>query len=138
MKTETGTGMVHSTPPLKSDLLASVLVVDADPHIRELAGHFLVEAGYQVDYALDGYDALDKARKSIPTVILLELIIPKLNGLALCRLLKTDEATRDIVIVVHSVLPPLSSAKVAGADAFLSKPVEKDLLLEAIFEAINP
>jgi CheY-like chemotaxis protein len=128
--------MHQSTQPLKSDSSAAVLIVDADPHIRELAGHFLSEAGYQVDYALDGYEALDKARRSLPNLILLELILPKLNGLALCRLLKTDPVTHGIVIMVHSVLPPLSSAKVAGADAFLSKPVEKTLLLDAVTRVI--
>jgi CheY-like chemotaxis protein len=129
--------MHQSIQPSKSEISAAVLIVDADPHIRELAGHFLSEAGYQVDYAVDGYDALDKARLSLPNLILLELILPKLNGIALCRLLKSDPVTKGIVIMVHSVLPPLSSAKVAGADAFLSKPVEKTLLLEAAFSAIN-
>ncbi len=114
-----------------------VLIVDADPHIRELAGHFLAEAGYQVDYALDGYEALDKAKTNRPKVILLELIIPKLNGLALCRLLKTDPITQEILIVVHSVLAPLNSAKIAGADAFLSKPVEKTLLLDALAKVVD-
>jgi CheY-like chemotaxis protein len=130
--------MADPSPGLTSTTPPTVLIVDADPHIRELAGHFLSEGGYQVDYALDGYEALDKAKQSRPDLILLELIIPKLNGLALCRLIKTDPVLNSIVIVIHSVLPPLSSAKVAGANAFLSKPVEKTLLLDAVFKAINP
>jgi CheY-like chemotaxis protein len=129
--------MRNSEQPLKS-ASAVVLIVDADPHIRELAGYFLSEGGYQVDYALDGYEALDKAKQSLPDVILLELIIPKLNGLALCRLLKSDPITKDIDIVIHSVLPSVSSARIAGADAFLSKPVEKTRLLDAVFNVLNP
>lgn len=116
---------------------ATILIVDADPHIRELAGYFLTEAGYAVEFALDGYEALDKAKNAHPCVILLELIIPKLNGLALCRLLKSDPHTKDVKIVIHSVLPPLKSAKVAGADWFLSKPVERTLLLDAVFQVVE-
>jgi len=118
--------------------LPVVMIVDADIHVRELAGHFLTEAGYQVEYALDGYEALDKAKKSPPDVMLLELIIPRLNGLALCRLLKTDPTTRNIRIVVFSVLLSVSRAQIAGVDAFLSKPVEKIRLLDAVSKVVNP
>jgi len=115
-----------------------IMIVDADPNVRELAGHFLTEAGYEVEYALDGSEALDKAKKHPPVVILLELIIPKLNGLTLCRLLKTDPATQNIKIVVLTVLISHKGAQIAGADAFLSKPMEKTRLLDAVSNVINP
>ncbi len=114
-----------------------VMIVDSDPHVRELAGYFLAEAGYQVEYALDGYEALDKAKKAPPDVILLELILPRLNGLALCRLLKTGSETRNIRVVVLSVLMSLNRAQTAGADAFLSKPLEKTRLLDAILKVVS-
>jgi two-component system alkaline phosphatase synthesis response regulator PhoP len=113
-----------------------VMIADADFHVRELAGHFLTEAGYQVEYAVDGYEALDNARKTLPAVILVDIIIPKLDGLALCRLLKRDPATQNISVIVFSVLSAPERAQNAGADAFLSKPLEKTILVDALTAVI--
>ena len=113
------------------------MIVDADPHIRELAGHFLTEAGYHVEYALDGSEALNKAKKNPPDVILLELMLPKLNGLSLCRMLKTDPVTQNIKVVVLSVLRSGKGAQLAGADAFMSKPLEKTRLVDAVSKVVN-
>jgi len=115
-----------------------IMIVDADPHVRNLAGYFLTEAGYKVEYAFDGKEALEKARKNPPDAILLEVIIPKLNGLTLCRLLKTDPATKNIRIVVLSVLTSKNAAEIVGADAFLSKPLEKIRLVDALSKVVNP
>jgi len=115
-----------------------IMIVDADPHTRNLAGHFLTEAGYKVEYAFDGKEALEKAKKNPPDAILLEVIIPKLNGLTLCRLLKTDPATKNIRIVVLSVLTSKNAAEIVGADAFLSKPLEKIRLVDTFSKIVNP
>lgn len=115
-----------------------IMVVDADPHVRELAGYFLIEAGYQVECAGDGIEALGKAKKNPPAAILLELIIPKLNGLSLCRLLKSDPTTRETKIVVLSVLSSSKGAQIVEADAFLSKPLEKTRLIDAMSKIIKP
>jgi CheY-like chemotaxis protein len=112
------------------------MIADADLHVRELAGHFLTEAGYQVEYAVDGYEALDNARKTLPAVVLVDIIIPKLDGLALCRLIKSDPATQNISVMVFSVLSAPERALNAGADAFLSKPLEKTILVDALKEVI--
>jgi two-component system chemotaxis response regulator CheY len=113
------------------------MIIDADPYVRKLAGHFLSEAGYQVEYALDGQEALVKAKINPPDVILLELIIPKLNGLSLCRLLKNDPKTKSIRVVVLSVLNSDKGAQIAGADLFLSKPLEKTRLLQAVSKVLS-
>jgi CheY-like chemotaxis protein len=114
-----------------------VIIADADPDIRELAGHFLVEAGYEVEYALNGYEALDRSRIAPPAVVLVDIIIPRLDGLALCRLLKSDPVTQNIRVVVFSVLSSRERAQKAGADAFLSKPLEKTRLLDAVSKVVN-
>jgi len=119
---------------------AVVLIVDSDPHVRELAGHFLTQAGYKVEYALDGYDALDKVRKVTPTVLLVDIVIPRLDGLALCRLIKSDPLTQNVKVVVFSEIAGLDKAKNAQnacADSFLSKPVEKTRLLGAIAHVVD-
>jgi CheY-like chemotaxis protein len=118
-----------------------IMIVDADPHVRELAGYFLAEAGYKVEYALDGYDALDRVRKTPPAVLLVDIIVPKLDGLALCRLVKSDPVTENIRVVVFSEILALNraqNAKNACADSFLSKPLEKTRLLNTVAEMIGP
>jgi CheY-like chemotaxis protein len=115
-----------------------IMIADADPHVRDLAGLFLTEAGYQVEYALNGYEALDKARLAPPSVVLVDVIIPRLGGLALCRLLKSDSVTKNVKVVVFSELSlQEESVQKAGADAFLSKPVEKTRLIDALTKIVN-
>jgi len=114
-----------------------VMIADADPDIRELAGHFLSQAGYEVEYALDGYEALDRSRKTPPAVLLVDIIIPRLDGLALCRLLKSDPVTEKVRIVIFSILASQERAQKAGADAFLSKPLEKTRLVDAVSKVVN-
>jgi CheY-like chemotaxis protein len=116
-----------------------IMIADADPNVRELAGIFLTQAGYHVEYALNGYEALDRARLDQPDLVMVDIIIPRLDGLALCRLLKGDPATRKIKVLVFSELSSQEErAQIAGADAFLSKPVEKTRLVDAITKIIKP
>lgn len=106
-----------------------ILVVERDPHVRELEAHFLQAAGYSVAFAADGHGALQQARELQPDVIVTEVLVPKLDGLALCRKLKEDPATRNVSILVFSILAVGERAKEAGAGAFLSKPLaERDLV----------
>ena len=100
-----------------------VLVVERDPHIRELESHFLEQAGYAIEFASDGKAALELARSIRPDVVITEILVPRLDGLALCRALKADPATSGISVLIFSILAASARAKEAGADAFLSKPL---------------
>src|SRR3954452_1470369 len=82
----------------------SILVVERDPHIRALETLFLTEAGYEVAFADDGASALEQARQLGPDLLITEIMVPKLDGLALCRLLKEDPATRGIMVLIFSIL----------------------------------
>jgi two-component system response regulator MprA len=106
--------------------------VEKDPYVRELESYFLSEAGFGVTFAEDGIQALDFARQLHPTIIITEILVPKLDGLALCRRLKSDPATRDIAVLVFSLLAAERRAQDAGADAFLSKPVAADTLKQTV------
>jgi CheY-like chemotaxis protein len=115
-----------------------VMVADADPHVRELVGRFISEAGYTVTYATEGYEALDSVRRAPPSAIFADVLLPRLDGLALCRLLKGDSATAHVVtVVVLSVLATEEKAHKAGADAFVRKPLEKSRVLKALEIAIG-
>jgi two-component system response regulator MprA len=116
---------------------AIILVVERDPHIRELEAHFLSRAGFSVGFAPDGGGALDQARKQLPDIIITEILVPKLDGLALCRQLKADPRTRDIAILVFSVLAASDRAREAGADAFLLKPLAEHTLVDTVRQLLE-
>lgn len=106
------------------------MVADADANVRTMVGRFLTEAGYAVCFASDGYEALDGTRKSPPIAILADLLLPRLDGLALCRLVKSNPETADVVmVIVLSVLAAEEKVSLAGADAFIKKPLEKSRIL---------
>ena len=109
-----------------------ILVVERDPHIRELEAHFLSEAGFGVEFAVDGNAALEKARARVPDLIITEILVPKLDGLALCRQLKADERTKSVSVLVFSILAASGRAAEAGADAFLLKPLAENRLVGTV------
>jgi CheY-like chemotaxis protein len=111
---------------------AIILVVDRDPHIRELEAHFLNEAGYSVLFADDGRGALEQAQAIVPDILITEILVPRLDGLALCRQLKADVRTRDVAVLVFSILAAAGRAREAGADAFLLKPLAEHKLVETV------
>src|SRR5687767_14642948 len=94
-----------------------ILVVERDPHIRELEAHFLRQAGYAVEFARDGHDALAQAQKLLPDIVITEILVPGLDGLALCRRLKAEPKTNPIAVLVFSILAAGSRATEVGADA---------------------
>jgi DNA-binding response OmpR family regulator len=101
-----------------------ILVVEDEQDLRELVGKYFVNMGYQVVMTADGADALDLAKDEKPQIILLDLRMPELDGLEICRKLKADKATRTIpVIVVTAYNNELNEALAAGADDFVAKPV---------------
>jgi CheY-like chemotaxis protein len=111
---------------------AIILVVDRDPHIRELEAHFLDKAGFSVIFAQDGEDALAQARRTIPDIVVTEILVPGLDGLTLCRQLKEDARTRRIAVLVFSILAVAKRAREAGADAFLRKPLADHALIDTV------
>jgi two-component system response regulator MprA len=107
-------------------------VVERDPHIRELEQHFLHQAGFSVEFADDGAAALEKAREVVPDILVTEILVPALDGLALCRRLKADPRTRDVAVLVFSILSAADRAREAGADAFLLKPLAEHTLVRTV------
>ena len=116
---------------------AIILVVDRDPHVRELESHFLHEAGYSVGFEQDGDGALEHARKIVPDIIITEILVPGLDGLALCRRIKADPRTQGISVLVFSILAAAGRAREAGADAFLLKPLTDHLLIDTVQQLLD-
>lgn len=114
-----------------------ILVVERDPHVRELEAYFLNEAGYAVEFTADGESALRRAQELMPDIIVTEVLVPKLDGLALCRRLKNDPQTRGIMVLVFSILAAGTRAREAGADAFLMKPLAEHRLVDTVRQLIG-
>jgi CheY-like chemotaxis protein len=111
---------------------ALILVVERDPHVRELEQYFLQEAGYSVEFAADGQAALQQARELHPHILITEILVPKLDGLALCRALKQDPETRHIAVLIFSILLAEGRAREAGADSYLRKPLAEKRLVDTV------
>ena len=109
-----------------------ILVVEDSPtNLRQISAR-LQETGYQTIAAIDGEQALEKAIREVPDLIILDIILPKKNGFQVCRQLKTTPSTRDIKIVMLTS-KALDSDRFwglkQGADEYVTKPfVEQDLL----------
>lgn len=111
---------------------ALILVVERDPHIRAIERYFLEQAGYLVDFCADGQEGLCRARALHPMIVITEILVPVLDGLSVCRALKSDPLTRDIPVIILSILSAEDRAKAAGAEIFVKKPINDRRLLEAV------
>ena len=117
-----------------------VLIAQRDRTVRELQGHFLSEAGLAVEFVDDGEEALARARLLLPSVLVTEIMLPKLDGLTLCRRLAEDPLTSTIPVVVFSILSAVARAEDAGAKAFLRKPIVGSVFIATLEQVIaaNP
>lgn len=109
-----------------------ILVAERDPITAELEEYFLTKEGYDVLVVLDGRKAVDEAEGRQPDLIILDVILPGLNGLKVAEALKANERTSHIPVLVFSMLDVRDRALDSGADAFLLKPIEQPKLIEAV------
>jgi CheY-like chemotaxis protein len=116
---------------------ALILVVERDPHIKKLERFFLEQAGYRIEFADDGLQGLERARALKPRILITEIMLPRLDGLRVCRALKSDPATKGIAVLVFSILSAADRALEAGADAFLRKPLDDARLVETVTKLLR-
>ena len=117
-----------------------ILVVDDEPDIVNIVKKRLVDNGYDVIIAIDGQDALDKARKENPDLIVLDIMLPKMDGYKVCGLLKSDSRYNKIPIIMFSARAQEEDIKMGdevGAEAYITKPFEPQALLSKIRELIG-
>jgi CheY-like chemotaxis protein len=109
-----------------------ILIAERDRNVRELQQIFLNNAGFAVEFADDGQRALDRVRLAAPALLITEILIPGIDGLTLCRLVRNDSAVGDVPVIVFSILSAAARANDAGAAAFLRKPLVESTFLAAI------
>lgn len=112
-----------------------VLIADDNEANVELLEAYLSDMDVDTAVAVDGQDTLDKAASFEPHLILLDVMMPKLSGFEVCQKLKSDPATKGIMILMVTALNEhgdMERAVEAGTDDFLSKPVDKVSLVKRV------
>lgn len=112
-----------------------ILIVDDEPDLVETVRFPLEVEGYEVLVAGNGEEGLNLARKEKPDLILLDLMLPKLDGYKVCRLLKFDERYKHIPILMLTAKTQEKDrmlGKETGADEYITKPFDLDQLLEKV------
>jgi CheY-like chemotaxis protein len=110
-----------------------IVVAEDDKATREmLAAALSTELGARVVLVPDGERAVEVVRRQRPAVVVLDMIMPGIDGLEAARQLKADPVTADIPIVAISAAPRRAEALAAGCDRFLAKPLQLDELLDLV------
>lgn len=113
-----------------------VLVVESDPYIRTLQKS-LLGTQFSAEFVEDGARALELARRLRPRLLIADILVPKIDGLRVCKLLKEDPATRSICVLIFTELLAEQRARDAGADAFLRKPLDEARFLAEVERLLN-
>ena len=117
------------------NLSTKVLIVDDDPEIIEILNYNLINSGFITKSASNGLEAIKKAKKFIPDIILLDVMMPEMDGIEACikiREIKTLTNTRIIFLSARGEDFTQIAAFDAGADDYISKPVKPKILLKKI------
>ena len=117
-----------------------ILVVDDEKDIADTLRFRLEANGYEVVTAYDGQDGLNKAKTVSPDLIVLDLMLPKIDGYKVCRMLKFDETYKHIPIILFTARVQESDRQTGvkvGADAYITKPFDATVLLAKIKELLK-
>ena len=117
-------------PARPADAPPSVLAVDDDPHIRNLLAQEFTEAGYRVRLAANGREALAEIRCERPDLVVLDVMMPEINGFDVAAVLKSDPRTMDVPIIILSIVEDRSRGFRLGVDRYLTKPIDTVALLK--------
>ena len=112
-----------------------ILLADDEPDTVMIVNERLKKAGYEVIGAFTGDEVLKKVEEKIPDLILLDIVMPGMNGYRVCRRLKEGEKTKKIPVILFTALQKndlLVTAQASGADMIISKPFEAEELLRVV------
>jgi DNA-binding response OmpR family regulator len=120
--------------------LPRILIADDNPQGAELVEAYLSGGDYEIQTAVDGEETLRKVREFMPEVLLLDVMMPKISGFEVCKRLKADPETADIMVLMVTALDQPSDidrAVDAKTDDFLTKPINKTELLIRVKAALK-
>ncbi len=117
-----------------------VLVVEDDPEINSMVGAYVQISGFEYRPALDGHSALKDARENPPSAVVLDLMLPDIDGFEVCKRLRAERATKTVPIIILSALSGDAEkrrGKECGADEYLTKPFNPDELMASMAKHAN-
>ncbi len=118
-----------------------ILVVDDEPFILQMVTSRLTASGYETVTGADGQEALIKARSEKPDLIILDVMMPKMDGYKVCATLKQDTRSQNIPVILFTAKAGEEAQQIGiqdcGADAFIPKPFDAKMLLEKIAELLK-
>ncbi|MFC1725043.1 response regulator transcription factor [candidate division KSB1 bacterium] len=117
-----------------------ILIVDDEPDLLMALKIRLTAAGFEVIMGKDGAEGLEKARNEKPDLILLDLMLPKINGYKVCRFLKFDENYRNIPVIMLTARAEEDDKTLGletGADEYMTKPFDNKKLIALINKFLN-
>jgi len=121
-------------------LSRTILVVDDEPNARSLLRLILVRAGFEVIAAQDGYEALEEVKRMIPAAVVLDIMMPGIDGFEVCEKLRNDQKTASLPIIMLSARADqesISRGFGVGASKYITKPVIPDLLVQEVREVLG-
>ena len=120
-----------------------ILIADDEPDIIEILSYNLTKEGYQLQAAKDGLDALEKVKTFRPGLIILDIMMPRMNGIETCKILRSQPEYNDTLIIFLTALNDESShinGLETGADDYITKPISPKILVSrvnAIFRRVH-
>ena len=117
-----------------------VMVIDDSKTIRRTAESLLKKVGCEVITAIDGFDALAKIADNKPSIIFVDIMMPRLDGYQTCALIKNNSSLKQTPVIMLSSKDGLfdrAKGRIVGSDQYLTKPFSKDELLRTIREHVN-
>jgi len=127
----------HSTPHGPSGA-TTLLLIDDDPHVHEVMGAMLAREGYRVEHVSSGLNALETVRNLNPAAILLDVMMPQVDGWAVLAALKKDSELSGIPVIIVSMLDDRPLGLSLGAAEFLTKPIDRKVLTETVKRHAGP
>jgi twitching motility two-component system response regulator PilG len=112
-----------------------ILIVDDSATVRKLISSKLEKSGHEVVSAVDGIDALEKIKEFLPDLILLDIMMPQLDGYQVCKLIRSNELTKDVPIVMISGKDGFFDkvrGRMAGTTGYITKPFGPETLMKAV------
>lgn len=123
---------VVTSTPTSLENKKTILVVDDEAHIRELLRQELEAEGYSVKEAQNGVDAITQVKQEIPDLIILDVMMPAMNGFDVAAVLKNDPKTLSVPIIMLSIVEDKDRGYGLGIDSYLAKPIDTEELLSNI------
>jgi signal transduction histidine kinase/CheY-like chemotaxis protein len=128
---------VLDNAPNNHEKVQTILVADDEEHIRNLLNQELVESGYKVLEASNGKEAIELVRKHHPDLLILDVMMPEMNGFDVAAVLKNDPQTMDTPILILSIVKDRERGFRLGVDRYLTKPIDTENLFKEVGDLLE-